>query len=508
MNGQVLSLRLTLLALAAMATGGITASVAGELNNLALALLWVGLLALLLVLYVNFPRLRTLLGQRSTRYGANLVVMIALFLVILGMISAMSIKHKIRLDLTADARYSLSPQTVKLLKTLDRDVEAIAFYREDERTRQAMVDLLQEYSYHSPRFKYWFVDPDKKPAEAARYGVTSYRTTLLRSGSRQEVVGHESENKVTNGLMKILRDQVKTVYFVNGHGENSLADESEYGYRTAQKALEEEHYQVRELQLVGETTIPPEASLLVVSGPRRDLEPAELAKIDAFVLQGGGVLFQLDPAPLPKTLDYLAGHGFKIGNDIIIDKLIRILGTNYLTPVVMDYEHEHPLTQDLTNLNTFFPLARSVEIDRDPARGRYVLARTSTSSWARSKGEIKDDNVVFDETQDRRGPLGIMAVAVVARSTTFGRLVVIGDANFAGNTHLKLAGNRDLFLNTVNWLAKDETLIAIRQKDPTLSPMTLTDAQGRLVFWLAVVIGPTLFLMAGAAVALRRRVRA
>ncbi|MEO5330995.1 MAG: GldG family protein [Magnetococcus sp. YQC-5] len=523
MSTLLTSFRAAMLALLVMAAGGITYSITGEMSNLAISLIWLGLLVLLLLLYLHFPNLRDFLRLRSTQYGANMMIMIGIFVLILVMISVMSVKYKLRVDLTADKRYSLSLQTIKLLKSLDRDLEAIAFYRSDERTRQAMYDLLQEYSYHSTHFKFWFVDPDKKPAEAAKYGITSYRTTLLRSGDKQETISYESENKITNGLMKILRNQTKTVYFIGGHGENNLTDASEYGYQAAKKFMENEHYQVKELLLVGETTLPPDASLLVISGPHNDLAPNELAKIEAFVQSGGGVLFMLDPAPLPETIRYLEGHGFKINNDIIIDKLIRIMGTNYLTPVVMDYDAEHPLTRDLTNIYTFFPIARSIEIDKDPAKGRYVLARTSSSSWARSKGQIKDDNVEFDEKLDRRGPVGVMAVATVSndqpsdptnktsndpKTAQFGRILVIGDSNFAGNTHIQLAGNRDLFLNIVNWLSRDESMISIRQKDPSLNPLTMTDAQGKLSFWLAVIIAPSLFLIIGVGVVLRRRQRA
>ena len=544
MNNRGLSLLIGLVALVSIAAGGIIQSITGELGNLPLALIWIGLLGLLLLFYANFSRIRELLATRSTRFGANMVVMVAIFVVIIGMVSAMSVKYKVRVDLTANQRYSLSRQTVKLLRSLDREVEAIAFYRGDERTRQAMVDLLGEYAYHSPHFKFWFVDPDKRPAEAAKYGVTSYRTTLLRSRGKEEVVSFESEAKVTNALMKVLRDQVKTIYLTQGHGENSIADEQEYGYALAKKFLESESYQVRELLLVGETTIPADASVVVVSGPRTDLQPTELEKLDLFLKGGGSVLFMLDPAPLPFTLDYLERLDFKIGNDIVVDKLIRIMGTNYLTPVVMDYNKEHPLTREMANIYTFFPIARSVEITDDPGQGRYTLARTSSSSWARSKGQLTDDNVQFDQELDRRGPLGVMSVAAIKvaggdgqaegdggakdgetkddapkktgpdgeaaaqgadRMSRWGKVVVVGDSNFASNTHIKLAGNRDLFLNTINWLAAEVALISVRGKEPGLSPLTLTSAQGRLVFWVAVIIMPSLFLVIGVGVMLRRK---
>jgi len=509
-----------------IAVGGITLAITGEAGSFALAMIWFGLLTLLMFFYINFSTIKGFFGKRSTQYGANMAIMIIVFITIIGLTGAMSIKYKLRVDLTKQQRYSLSKQTVKILKSLERDVEAVAFYRSDGRTRQAMYDLLKEYSYHSPRFTFWFIDPDKKPIEAAQYGVTAYRTTLIRSNNNEELVGFESEDKLSNALMKVIRDEVKTIYFVKGHGENNIEDETEYGYKMAKQAIEKENYQIRELLLASVETIPEEVSVLVVSGPQKDFIPSELEKITDYIAGGGSALFMLDPALLPELTGFLKGYGFELHNDIIVDKLIRIVGTNYLTPVVTEYKKEHPITNDLTNIYTFFPIARSVEITEDPARGKYNLAKTSSNSWARSTGKLDKDNLEFDSEKDVQGPLNIMSVSMLevldkdqdedeSKKQTqkntegnirkWGKIIVFGDSNFAGNTHFRLAGNKDLFLNTVNWLAEEHSLISIRKKEIGINPMTLTDSEERLVFWLSVVIMPSLILMIGVAVTMRRK---
>ena len=68
------------------------------------------------------------------------------------------------------------------------------------------------------------------------------------------------------------------------------------------------------------------------------------------------------------------------------------------------------------------------------------------------------------------------------------RVVVIGDSDFATNSVLGIQGNRDFFLNTVNWLAQQENLIAIRPREPEDRRLTLTaDAQSR-IFLLSVFL--------------------
>ena len=510
-----------------VAGGGVIYAITREFGVIPLSMVWAGLLSLLILFYVNFSEIKGFFSRRSTKHGANMSVMIAIFLVIVGLIGAMSVRYKVRIDLTDTGRYSLSPQTVKILKSLERDVEAVAFYRSDERTRQSMVDLLKEYAYHTPNFKFWFVDPDKRPVEAAKYGITSYRTTLLRSGGKQETVGFESEEKVTNALLKVIKDEVKAVYFLKGHGENSLADEQRTGYKLVKGAIEKENFKVRELLLVSEERVPEDAAILVAAGPKKDILPGELEKIARYVESGGSILFLLDPGPTPKISHFLGSHGLKVGNDIIIDKQSQMIGANYLTPVVMEYNQKHLIGRDF-NFVTFFPVARSVEVREDPALGSYNLAKTGSSSWAKSKGQLDDDEIKFDPVNDRRGPINLASVAVVkvggesgsgakeaAPATPganlkegvnrWGKIIVVGDSDFAGNAHFNLMGNKDFFLNMIGWLAEETALISVRKKETGLTPLTLTDTQGNLVFWLSVIIAPSLAVAIGIAVVARRR---
>jgi ABC-type uncharacterized transport system involved in gliding motility auxiliary subunit len=85
------------------------------------------------------------------------------------------------------------------------------------------------------------------------------------------------------------------------------------------------------------------------------------------------------------------------------------------------------------------------------------------------------------------------------------RITVFGDSDFASNGWLGIAGNRDLFLNAVNWLAQQESLISIRPKDPEDRRVSLTSEQERFIFWLTVLIIPGLILFAGVQTWWRRR---
>ena len=98
-----------------------------------------------------------------------------------------------------------------------------------------------------------------------------------------------------------------------------------------------------------------------------------------------------------------------------------------------------------------------------------------------------------------------VAVSRAAANGKEARLAAIGSSNFISNSFFDKAGNGDLFLNTVNWLAEDEPLIAIRPKPRLDHRVQLTEQQARGVFWLTVVGMPAAALALGLFVYWRRR---
>ena len=94
------------------------------------------------------------------------------------------------------------------------------------------------------------------------------------------------------------------------------------------------------------------------------------------------------------------------------------------------------------------------------------LAWTIDRSWGErdfSALEANGDPVSFDETEDLPGPLA-MAVAV-ENPETKGRVVVFGNAVFAGDTAFSAYGNGDFFINAVDWSAEQENLLNLTPKE-------------------------------------------
>src|SRR2546428_13559592 len=93
-----------------------------------------------------------------------------------------------------------------------------------------------------------------------------------------------------------------------------------------------------------------------------------------------------------------------------------------------------------------------------------------------------------------------------------GRMVVVGDSDFASDAYLDLLGNRDLALNAAAWAAGEESLAGTRAKRAPevirpLPPLLLTEGQARALFLAGAVIAPGVVLLLGSPLVGLRRPR-
>jgi len=467
--------------------------------------LYAGALLVVASLLGRVDDYRAFFGARTTRYGLNAAVMILLVLGVTTIVQALSYQHSWRWDLTETKRFSLSPQTVQLLRNLKTDVSALGFFRVDQPGKRVAEDLLKQYArYANGRFTWRILDPDREPALAKKYGIETYGTTVLEAGAKSEKVNEPDEEKLTNALVKVTRAGKHVVYVVQGHGEPELTSTERAGFSEAKAALERANYEVKALVLVREGKPPADAAVVVLAGPRTDLLKPELDALDAYIAQGGKVLVMVNPFQGEALGKYLEKYGFALDNDLVVEAnpIGRLLGFEPYVLVVQQYER-HPITRDLGGVMTIFPMTRSIGQTKVQVQGvRFEpLARTSAQSWGETNRTELDRGVVKPDPEDPKGPLTVAAVATKDKA----RLVVYGTATLAANQGLNLQGNRDLFLNTVSWLAEDEDLISIRPKEARQTPVFLNANQAQLVFLLPVVVLPGLVLVGGIVAVARRR---
>jgi ABC-type uncharacterized transport system involved in gliding motility auxiliary subunit len=485
----------------------------------ALALLGLGFAALAAYVVLNRAALKQKFQRKSLLYSGNLILIIVLVLAILGLANYFLSKHNYRMDFTAAKLHSLSDQSVTVLKALKTDIAFKGFFREGNYGRAAMENLLKIYAYHSARVHYEFIDPDKNPGLVKRYDVTQDGTTIIEAGDKESRITTTSEEDVTNALIKATRAQKKVIYFLEGHGEERVDETGDNGFSTVKTELEKLGYEVKKQNLALADRFPKDCALLVLPGPQKDLLPNEYETLRTYLRDGGRALFLVDPETETTLPSFLAGYGFKLENDIVVDTVSKLLGGDYFMPVVSEYE-PHAITEKFAYA-TFFPNARSVEVGETKPEGATLtaLAKTSPNSW--SERELDQREVKFNAAKDKQGPIGLAAVETFktkpAESTPpataakpeaaekEARIAVIGSSSFVKNRYYVLSGNGNFFLNVANWLTEESDLIAIQPKTQTPRTIQLTPSQGRLLFLVSIVILPLAVLLLGISVWVRRR---
>ena len=506
-----------------------------DLEQLRRVLAFAGLVSILLYGASHWRQVARSFERRQTRYGTLAgtgIILVATIGIALNYILA---RQNRRWDLTAAQQYSLSDQTRQVLDTLSGPVRILVFAREPEFPRYQ--DRLDQYVYQSSQVTVDYIDADGQPMLARQYDVQTYGTIVFEHDGRVERVESDAEQDLTNALIKVVEGAEQTVYFIEGHGEKTVAGSDRDGYSTVSAALSLDNFEVESLVLAQQGAVPDDATVVVIAGPQTDLLPGEIDALSAYLDRGGKLLVLIDPpavadAPAPEGLLRLAREwGIEVGTDIVVDAsgMGQLFGADASVPVAANYPF-HPITERF-NLLTAFPLARSVTAATGSPDGRVPQSfiETSAQSWQEADiaslatGQVE----LNEESGDRPGPVAIgMAISVPAPvvdtpgdesaaepeatdtatmnededdndSTPETRLAVIGDSDFASNAAVGIQGNRDMFLNTVNWLAQQENLISIRAREPEDRRLTLTADAQRRIFWLSVLFIPAAVLGAG-----------
>lgn len=449
--------------------------------------------------------LRSALTGRRARYGGNALVASLAFIGILGFINYLGSQYHRRFDLTATGRYSLSQQTKQILAGLEEPVQVTAFVLPTGQQAEEVRNLLEEYKYVSDKIDYQFVDPDRQPALARQYGVSSYNVLVFEQGDRRQETRGLDEQGITSAILKVSETEPRKVYFTTGHQERSPEDGGGGGYSRVKTILERDNYKVDLLNLQTITdTVPSDADAVVVAGPQVSFAAEETKLLEEYLSGGGKIMVLADPQVDMGLSSLLNQMGLQLDNNVVVDPARSFFG-DAGTPLVADFRF-HTITQDLSGLTVFFPLARSISRTGEPPSGVSVteLAQSSSRSWGETNLQQRPAK---PDSDDPRGPLTLAAVVTGPEDS---RLAVFGDSDFVSNNVLTQVrgsfGNPDLFRNTVNWLTESENLIAIGPKPPENRQIRpLTGGEQNLLLITFAGLLPLGVLLAGGAVWWSRR---
>lgn len=520
---------------------GVIATIAGvvlfltidELRNFSISVLIVGLTLLFVALVLSPRAVAIFMAGRQGRYGANVAIMTVAFFAIIILINFLMYLSPQRIDVTATRVFTLSRQTVNVLDSLEGPVRANAFFvPSDDQTalaRQQAEDLLNEFSRSSGDFTYRFIDPELNRSVAVKYNVSEFPVVVFEdidTGAQQGVFNLTEQDFVT-GILVATSTSQKHVYYLTGHGEASVTrqltgETNDEGFDFAIQGMQRDNYRVFPLNLKQDGVVPSDAAVLVIPGPKQDLDDAELQALVDYLGGGGKLLVLLDPDAPQTYRQLIALWGINVGSDPVADLISNVAGEPN-SPMIQRTNAQFsssgitgiPIADHLSNV--FFADATTtlpvIPLEDFPQFIQYSwLARTTPASWV----ETHPEETVYNPGEDVQGPLDVASVVQAGGSlggqlvisenpNTVAKLVVIGDSDFSRNKFFFQSDNANLLLNSVNWLAEDYELITIRTPPIPVRELVLNQRERNFIKWTGWFFPPTLMLVIAAVVWWRRR---
>ena len=497
-------------------------------------------------------------GYKKLTRGANFFIVAALAFGILVFVNALSYRHFFRADLTATKKYTVSDATIKVLAGLDDIVNIKVYLSRKLPPYMAPVidqvkDMLEEYRIAAKgNLDIEYLDPADDPALQQKLqfmGIPQLRLNIMEKdqaavttvymglailyGDSKEVIPALTdlatlEYDLTGRILRVKNSQVKTIGFLNGHGEPGL----ENGLTIVNRELRGQYY-TRTVATAGGEAIPPEVSVLVVATPRQ-LTGRELFAIDQYLMKGGKAVFLVDAvepqertmqgtlidSPVMKLLEH---YGVKVLPELVLDQLnenasfksgpynIMVPYPFWVRVVRQNTQTDHPIVGNIETM--VMPWVSPLEVLQDKLGGRQVavLAQSSPYSWT-MKGYFdltpRDDIAVPEESAMRQHVLALAlsgsftsyfadrpvppadaqneikespaakpqakkdkdakaaAQPVAVKQSPETRIIVAGNARFITDDFIsQFDGNRAFLLNAIDWCTADNALMSIRARE-------------------------------------------
>jgi ABC-type uncharacterized transport system involved in gliding motility auxiliary subunit len=505
--------------------------------------LWIlAALAISVWVVLDGKRLKTMFTRKGSRHrmSQGLSVLLAVLLAIgAGYLSRRDRFNK-SIDVTKEGINTLSPESVKLvdqLKERKEPVKVLAFFQ-DEMKKNQFRKAISLYELKGGSFEVEYIDPQTDPTRAMAENITTVDTVIFKYGKQEARLTSFTEEKMSNALVRVMKEKDKTIYFTKGHGEPELNNQEALGYSAAKQELESERFVVKELNLLETTSIPDDADLLVIAGPKYDLQPSELAVLEQYLQSARPLMVLVDAlTQVPNLNKLVESVGFRFNDDLLIirpgDERAKVLGQN--NAIVTDFDSFSPVTADFVKrggVALMTPNTRSIEIVNENklqlrpvglAKSSQIIVKVSGVKTQADLKELTEDRIVdgsFDVFGAASGKVGGDKVAtneankdaqadVKADSQGSAakelRVFVGGSAQLASNLGAQRQENVDLFLNAINYLTQDEDFISIRAKDGDRSSLDLTSASSQFLLLFLAYVYPTSFLGAGVFYWMRRR---
>jgi ABC-type uncharacterized transport system involved in gliding motility auxiliary subunit len=279
--------------------------------------------------------------------------------------------------------------------------------------------------------------------------------------------------------------------------------------------------------------IPADTTALLVVGPRTALSDDEQKAIDAYVVKGGSAAFFLDAVKAnledlntQETAhglgDLVKSYGVEVEHGLVLDAQCASLTVAHqrgflrieepvhypFIPQPKSLDADNPLTRGIGSVVLPFVSPLKVAAPQGSDAKADVLVESSEQSWVQSPPY--DLNPMRQWTRDDVGEEGVHPLVVSVTGVMPSkfqaenladaepaRIVVAGGSGFMADKFFS-PGNEALLLNVMDWLVRDDALLAIRTRGLRAAPLAdVADSTRRSVKYANILGAPVLCVLFG-----------
>jgi gliding-associated putative ABC transporter substrate-binding component GldG len=347
----------------------------------------------------------------------------------------------------------------------------------------------------------------------------------------QETAGLEYD--LTTLIRKLAREKRPRVAILQGHDAPDL--QRELGRSVG---LLSQLYDIAPLDLTQTPEVPEGTDAVLVIAPRTPLSKEELEAIDEFVVEGGSLAAFLDTIkPDLQTMesedvdngmtDLLASYGLRIEPGLVLDAQSATIAVTrqqgfmrIQQPVQYPFlpqpealEADNPLTRGIGSV--VFPFVSPIRVDPPAGVEGQALVRSSARSWVHLPPyDLSPFRRWTTDDVGEQGARTLIAMVSGKLPSFYGevapedagqaRVVVAGGASFIGDQFFA-EGNEALLLNIMDWLVRDDALLAVRTRGLKAAPLREVDESTRSLVKYGNIAGVPLLLVLYGLLRWRRR---
>ena len=389
-----------------------------------------------------------------------------------------------QVDLTPEERLSATDVTRDVIQRLGKQREPVritGFAPSISSDAASLRELVKQYRSAGLPIDVEIVDPDLQPGRARQAGIGSQGQALIEVGERREVVTQVTQGAMTSALLRLSRPTRPVACFTAGHGERDPDDQSPLGVSKLAGALRTMTFELEALGLAapGAPAQLARCAVVVVAGPRTPFLAGELTLLASYAETNGRLLVLADgTAEEPRTQlnTVLEPWGVSLGSGLVGDR--SALADDPTSIVSLDYSTgASPPVSRLHQQGVPVVLTNAVAVEGSEAareRNAFIeLVRSSPKSWT-GGGEAR-----------REGPFTLAALAdwsridggdekpTIART----RIGVVGTAELMTNGLFEMFGNREFSTALIQWVAREDDLLAAGRPVTGFAKVVLTSAQ-------------------------------